>query len=241
MDFMDSLNLPPCCLAAPTSLKIDAGISREDFQKIGAALRNIDVGADLWQCDLAVYAVKRWDDEGLLMASAALGMSVYYLKKQFLRVAMAFPPERRNSRFGKTHYITLLPFAAESGFDEWLASVADRPNLSARSLKVLAQERFGVGDTKPPKKRTIDLGEHLWTSLAPHATGKNVSELVKAICVSWLESAPTPEKVSEEKQTYEQHRRHQKYEEQKAKGLVGKFEADFPNYQEPKFPEFADA
>jgi hypothetical protein len=180
------LALPQCCLFAPTELQISPVCSQEEFTRIGQALSAIDTADGLWQCDFAAYAMRRWGDEGLKLASEATKLANHYLKR-FARIAEVFPPARRRAELKKTAYVKLLPFVGEEGFDSWLADL-DLTNVSNRSLYLLAIAEFGIPDpkTKQPKRRSVSVRETLWARLAPHSLSKNVSALVELILENWL-------------------------------------------------------
>jgi hypothetical protein len=180
------LALPECALFNPVALEISDACTQDEFSRIGRALSALGTADQLWECDLAWFAKRKgW----LKIASEATGIGVTHLEKRLARVAEVFPPTRRYSHLRKTHYVKLIAFADQPLLHPWLATLADREHISARSLYLLAVEEFGAPDpkTNDSKKRQVALREDIWARLSAHALSKNISSLVELILKNWLD------------------------------------------------------
>jgi hypothetical protein len=180
------LSLPECALFNPVALEISDACTQDEFSRIGRALSALGTADQLWECDLAWFAKRKgW----LKIASEATGIGVTHLEKRLARVAEVFPPTRRYSHLRKTHYVKLIAFADQPLLHPWLATLADREHISARSLYLLAVEEFGAPDpkTNDSKKRQVALREDIWARLSAHALSKNISSLVELILKNWLD------------------------------------------------------
>jgi hypothetical protein len=168
-------------------LRISNDCSQSEFSRIGQALSAIDTADGLWQSDFALYAQRRWKDDGLELAAAATGLSKFFLKR-CARIAARFTPEVRFPKLNRNHYRVLLPFK-KADIDGWLPSVADQKNLSAKSLRALAVEKFGEPVTaKQPQKHAVQIRAELFARLAQHSPTRKVVMLVEQILEDWLRS-----------------------------------------------------
>lgn len=180
------LSLPESCLFSPTELSIPSGISKEDFSRLGRALAAIDQADGLWKADYALAAIEHFEkEEGLPIASAATGLSEFFLYKASF-VAKKFPPRKRFSTFTFSHYRALLPFPDEF-LDRFLPTICDQ-KLSAKSLRALAVAAFGKEpvDAKQPTKHSVSIREITWNALKQVAPSRKVADLIEHILLEWL-------------------------------------------------------
>lgn len=212
---------PECCLFAPTELQIGSQATAEEYTRIGKVISSVDGAADLWECDYALWGMKRFGEaEGLKLAASATNLSGFFLKR-CARIADVFPPARRVACLNRSHYRILLPFtstdflADQAQLDAWLQTVAT-PRLSAASLRALAAEKFGEPDTakRRNKMHSLQISEILWARLAEIAPSRKAVCLIEFILEGWLarteEHAALLEKVAAAAQERKNARERQK-------------------------------
>jgi hypothetical protein len=176
----------PGALFSPSELQIGPSTTQGEFVRIGRAISAIGDADSLWECDYALWGMRKFGtDDGLNLAASATGLSKFFLKR-CARIAERFTPERRYPTLNRNHYRILLPFD-QAQIDEWLPTVADQKRLSAKSLRALAVAEFGEPvKTKQPQKHTIQIRETTWTRLAQQAPSRKTVVLVELILNAWL-------------------------------------------------------
>jgi hypothetical protein len=214
------LAIPESCLFSPAALSIPAAISKEEFQKLGAALVALDTADGLWTCDLAHFAITRWGkEEGAEIARAATGYTACTVRK-LAYIAERFTPEHRPDGFTRAHFKALLPFP-QDWLNTWLPTVANR-RLSASGIRALAIEAFGSDPSQRPMRRTraVRIPTSLFTRLAEVSPTRKVSTLAEAIFIEWLCKSPEEQQfciaVAAEHKRQEKNERERKRTERKA-------------------------
>lgn len=184
------LQLPESCLFAPTELQIGATLSKDDFGRLGKALSAVDNASDLWQCDYSLYAVKRWGEAGVEIASAATKLSKFSIKS-FARIAERFDPSRRFANLTCYHYRNLVCFPVEFT-DAWLPTIVEK-NFSAKTLRALAVEAYGSdpksGQAKKNPKRSVAMSEILYSKLKELSPIPKTALFIEQILEEWLGNA----------------------------------------------------
>jgi hypothetical protein len=190
------LAIPESCLFSPAALSIPAAISKEEFQKLGAALVALDTADGLWTCDLAHFAITRWGkEEGAEIARVATGYRACTVLK-LAYIAERFTPEHRPDGFTRAHFKALLPFP-QDWLNTWLPTVASR-RLSAAGIRALAVEQFGSDPSQRPmrKMRAVSIPAALFARLAEVSPTQKVSTLAEAIFIEWLSKSPEEQQFS---------------------------------------------
>jgi hypothetical protein len=184
-----SLAIPESCLFSPAALSIPAAITKEDFQKLGAALVALDTADGLWTCDLAHFAITRWGkEEGGALACTATGYTKSTCKK-LAYIAERFTPEHRPDGFTRAHFKALLPFP-QDWLNTWVPTVANR-RLSAKGIRALAVEQFGSDPSQRPSKKTRAI--HIQATIFEQLRELNQTQpsaLAEAIITAWLGKSP---------------------------------------------------
>jgi hypothetical protein len=180
----------PGAMFSPCELAIGSSTSAEEYSRIGKAISAIGDADELWECDYALWGMKKFgSDEGLLLAANATGLSKFFLKR-CARIAERFDPSRRFPTLKRNHYRVLLPFDPAQ-IDAWLPAVAEQKRPSAKSLRALAVEQFGEPVTaKQPSKHAVQIRETTWTRLTQHAPSRKAVILIELILNEWLSKPP---------------------------------------------------
>jgi hypothetical protein len=204
----------PGALFSPCELAIGPSTSAEEYSRIGKAISAISDADKLWECDYALWGMKKFGtDEGLVLAASATGLGKFFLKR-CARIAERFDPSRRFPHLNRNHYRSLLPFK-QSDIDQWLPSVAAQKRLSAKSLRALAVEQFGEPvEAKQPQKHVVQIRETTWTRLTRHAPSRKAVILIELILDDWLKRPQSEQAIV---LAAEELRKEQKRERQQAR------------------------
>jgi hypothetical protein len=183
------LDLPLGALFRPEELVIGPSTTAAEYQQLGAGLSKLANADKLWQCDYALWGMKKFGaKDGLELAALSTGLRTSFLKR-CARIAERFDPSRRYPNLTCHHYARLIVFPAEFT-DKWLPTVCDR-GLSAPALRSLAVEVYGsdpaAAYTKK-KKRRVSLSLALYSRISEFAPNK-VGCFVEHILENWLKSA----------------------------------------------------
>ncbi len=182
------LDLPLGALFRPEELVICPSTTAAEYQQLGAGLSKLATADKLWQCDYALWGMKKFGaKEGLELAAQSTGLRTSFLKR-CARIAERFDPSRRYPNLTCHHYARLIVFPAEFT-DKWLPTVCHR-GLSAPALRSLAVEVYGSDPAAAfmkKKRRSVSISVALYGRISEFAPNK-VGCFISHILENWLKT-----------------------------------------------------
>jgi len=169
----------------PTELKLQPGLTEQEWMQIGRALTHVAESAKWWIGDFVQYGFRQYGKSATFdLAQQSTGVSRQYLYAAAF-VAKRFAPARRVAALSFYHHALLAKFKPEMS-DRLLAEAVEL-GLTARQVRTLAEEETGTKkDKQEYGKVRICFQPETYQKLLRLAGGKPLDFFIAQLVVDFI-------------------------------------------------------